>query len=967
MEEQLRQSFEQALRNQVRGEVHFDDVTLGLYATDASIYQIMPVAVILPRDGEDVRAAVQVAVQHKVSILPRGAGTSLNGQAVGAAIVLDFSKYMNRILELNVAERWVRVEPGIVLDELNVELARHGLTFAPDPATGNRATIGGMIGNNSSGMRSIIYGMTIDHIRECKTLLADGTVLDFRELEPQEYEQRCRGTDGNTREAEILSGFKELIESSRDEIEKRFPKVGRRVQGYNLDAFIHTERWNLSKIMVGSEGTLGITLEARLNLEPLPKSKTLCIVHFDDLMKSLQTLTPILKHTPSAVEILDGDIIVQARRNPGTSGLCGFIEGNPQAVLIVEFIGDDAEESGHKARVMAEELQKQGDGYAWPIISDSGAQGRVWLMRKNALGLMQDTQGRRKPTPCIEDTCVPIAVLPEYIDKVSKFCKSRQVPVTMYAHASVGIIHMRPLLDLKKRRDIENMKAITDYTFELTKRYGGSWSGEHGDGRVRSPYLERFFGSQIYNVLRDVKKLFDPAGLMNPGLIIDPNPMDQDLRFGPHYHTSAGETEYHYRREGSFIDAVEMCNGVGVCRQNLTATMCPSYRVTLDEKHSTRGRANSLRLAISGKLGPEALTSQAMNEVMELCLSCKGCKNECPNNVDMARLKSEFLQTWHDSHRVPLREKLIAHSPGMAALMAGWKAPIVNAVQKSFLFRFILEKFAGFDRRRCAPAYAREPLGRWFSRRPKSNSRLNQTVVLFDDTYMNYHQTGVGVSAVELLESCGYEVILAQAGCCQRPKISHGFLREAKKAGEQTLRNLDTYIQKGLKIVVCEPGCCSALTDDLPDLIDDEQLGQRIKENVMMIDEFIYREIQQAGLQVEFTSPYQKILLHGHCHQKSLYGTTAMKEILQGIPGLEVTEIDSGCCGMAGSFGYEKEHYEMSMKIGEQRLFPAIRQRESDTAVVACGFSCRHQITDGTGVMALHWVETLRGTTAGKE
>ncbi len=961
MDETKLGNFELELRKRIKGEVSFDEVTLGIYSTDASIYNIKPVALCVPRDEDDVRAAVQTAAEHNVSILPRGGGTSLGGQAVGNSLIIDFTKYMNKILELNVDERRVRVQPGIVLDELNAKLAGHGLLFAPDPATSSRATIGGMIGNNSSGTKSIIYGKTLDHVQEIKVLLSDGNILELKHLSQKEYDSRAISTDRNTREAEIHGKFKNIIETNRDEIEKKFPKVMRRVQGYNLDSFTDTDTWNLTNLMVGSEGTLAVFLEATLNLVELPREKVLCVVHFDKLREAISTVAPILKHKPSAIEIMDSDVISRARKNLNVAPLCGFFQGDPEAVLIVEFFGDTLEEVNRKAENVAADLQNRKLGYAWPVITQPAEQAKVWGVRKNGLGLMLGMKGDRKPLPFIEDSCVPIDVLPEYIDQILKFCRDRHVPVAMYAHASVGTIHVRPVLNLKSQDDIDNMKAIAEFAFGLVTKYRGSWSGEHGDGRVRSPFLKRYFGSQIYQTLREVKNLFDPAGLMNPGIIIDPNPMDMNLRYGTGYKTLSDATEYHYREDGSFSAAVEMCTGVGACRQNLIGTMCPSFRSTSDEEHSTRGRANALRLAMSGEFGPGGMTGKRLFEVMDLCLSCKGCKSECPSNVDLARLKSEFLQKYHDVNGVSLREKIVTGSPEIAASIAGWKAPIVNSLQKSYLFRKALEIFAGFDSRRKPPEYARVQFSELFARQPKSNSENGKKVVLFNDTYMNFHQTGIGISAVELLESCGYNVILASVGCCQRPRISHGFLREAKIKGEKTLHNLDKYIQQGLKVVVCEPGCCSALTDDLPDLIGDEQLGHRIKENVMMIDEFLSKEIQMGELNCEFVSSFNKILIHGHCHQKSLYGTTAMKHVLIRVPDITVTEIDSGCCGMAGSFGYEKEHFELSLQIGEDRLFPAIRNRENGTVVVACGFSCRHQIADGTGVKALHWVETLRG------
>ena len=961
MESSKLKDFESELRSSIKGDVSFDEVTLGIYATDASIYQITPIAVVLPCDEADVITAVRIAAEYKVSILPRGGGTSLNGQCVGASIVIDFTKYMNKILEVNTDQRWVRVQPGLILDVLNSNLAQHQLHFAPDPATSSRATIGGMMGNNSSGTRSIIYGITRNHVLEMKVLLSDGNILDLKELSQPEYDQFAQSDNGNRRQAGILSEFKKIIEDNHDEIDKRFPKVMRRVQGYNLDSFTNTDRWNLCELMTGSEGTLGVILEAKLNLEPVPKHKILCAVHFAELLEAISTVAPILKHNPSAVEIMDEDVVIRARKNLSVAPLCGFMEGDPKAILVVEFFADTADQAREKAEALVADLQNQKLGYTWPIIIELPEQAKVWGVRKNGLGLMLGIKGDRKPLPFIEDACVPIEVLPEYIDQILTFCKKRDVPVAMYAHASVGTIHVRPVLNLKTAEDIKNLKAISDFTFELVTKYGGSWSGEHGDGRVRSPYLEEFFGQQVYNALREVKKLFDPAGLMNPGTIIDPNPQEQDLRYGTEYKTPTKPTMYHYREDGSFAAAVEMCTGVGACRQQLDGTMCPSYRTNLKAETSTRGRANALRLAMSGQLGPDAMTSKRLYEVMELCLACKSCKSECPSNVDLTRLKCEFLQQYHDAHGVGLRERIIANSTTMAKLMAGQLATVVNFFQKTWLFRKALEILAGFDSRRTPPEYARVPFPKWFASRARPNGSRTKKIVLFDDTYMNYYQTNVGISAVELLESCGYEVILANAGCCQRPKISHGFLRKAKVAGEKTLRNLDKYIQQGLKVVVCEPGCCSALTDDLPDLIDDEQLGQRIKENVMMIDVFLAGEVQNGNLNCQFISQYKKILLHGHCHQKSLFGTTAMKNILDHVQDISVSEIDSGCCGMAGSFGYEKEHYDMSMQIGEDRLFPAIQDRERGAAVVACGFSCRHQIADGTGVEAIHWVETIRG------
>ncbi len=961
------ESLERILKGKVRGDVSFDKITRGLYSTDASIYQIAPAGVVCPRDADDVLFSMRAATEHNVPIVPRGGGTSLGGQGVGPGLVIDFSKYMNRILLLNVSQRWVRVEPGVVLDNLNATLAPHNLHFAPDPATGNRATIGGMIGNNSAGTKSIVYGMTRDHVLETDVAMTDGSVVRFGELSADQYERRAKKNSSNAPEAQILQQFKHIIDSNREEIARKYPKIMRRVQGYNLDSFVDTDCWNLSSVIVGSEGTLGVVLEAKLNLEPLPKSRALCVVHFSQLLDAIRAVGAILKHDPSAVEILDSVLLSMARQNLSIAPLCGFLQGDPGAVLVVEFFGDTPADTEHKTRTLAAALRSERVGYAHPVITEASEQQKVWAVRKNGLGLMLGMIGDRKPLAFIEDCCLPLEVLPAYVDRILKFCTSRNVQVAMYAHVSVGVIHVRPMLNLKDRQDIDNMKAIADFAFSLVTRYGGSWSGEHGDGRVRSPYLEKYFGPQIYHAFRQVKKVFDPQGLMNPGCIIDPDPMDHNLRYGSDYETPTPTTEYHYREQGSFAWAVEMCNGVGTCRQTLEGTMCPSYRLTRDEKHSPRGRANALRLAMTAQLGFEGMTDPDLLQVTDLCLSCKSCKSECPSNVDIAKLKSEFLQKQYDAHGAPVRKRMIAASPKMAATLSGRAAPIVNWVQRRFLFRLLLQVLAGFDRRRQLPNYAREPFPKWFDERKNTNGSSDKKVVLFDDTYMNYHEPQIGISAVELLESCGYEVILAQAGCCQRPRISNGFLRKARIEGEITLRNLDVFIERGLQVAVCEPACWSALTDDLPDLIPDEQLGMRIRENVFMIDEFLARQLQQGKLKCEFTSPFEKVLIHGHCHQKALSGTTFMKELLRRVPGISVDEIDSGCCGMAGSFGYEKEHYQQSLQIGEESLFPAIRDREEGTAVVTCGFSCRHQIAHATNARPLHWVQTIRGVAPAKE
>ena len=941
----------------IQGDVLTDDYSRGMYATDASFYQIQPLAVVVPLNEADVKRVVDVANKHKVKLLPRGGGTSLAGQTVGEAIVIDFSKYMNQILEFNEKERWVRVQPGLVRDELNEIMGKYKLHFAPDPATSSRANVGGMVGNNSSGTKSILYGKTVDHVIEAKVLLADGTELVLRELSPEGFRKKAQQQD---REGEIYRRIQDIIDHHREEIKQRFPKVMRRVGGYNLDEFVYTDRWNLSKLITGSEGTLAVILELKLNLEPLPKFKSVAVVHFSELLEAIRAVEPMLPFNPSAIEILDRIVLRLSAENLTTQRLCHFVDGDPAAILIVEFYGDTLESVLDRPRQMIAELQRLNLGYAYPYFPAGKEYDDVWTLRKKGLGLMMGIKGEKKALSFIEDSAIPTAVLPEYIDQVLKICEKHNTEVSMYAHASVGVIHVQPLLDLRQEQDIINLKNITDETFDLVVKYGGSWSGEHGDGLVRSAYNERFFGPRLYQAFREVKKLFDPDNLMNPGKIVDSQTIEHNLRYGTRYRDDNVKTAFHYRAENSFGESVHMCTGVGECRKVLGGTMCPSFKATRDEEHSTRGRANALRLAMSGQLDKDGLASERLHQVLDLCLSCKACKSECPSNVDMAKMKSDVLQIYYDKHGVNLRDRLIRDSAKVASLFSGSFSSLINSIQQARWFRSLLEKAVGFDSRRVLPEYASEPFYKWFEKNSERHYKNpDRKVVLFADTYLNFHEPNVGVGAVELLNSCGYEVILANVGCCQRPRISHGFLREAKVSGAKTAEALRKYMEAGLSIVVCEPSCASALNDDLPDLIDDETLAALLRTNVVMIDKFIENEHASGKLNLRFESIAGDILIHGHCHQKSLYGTEGMTQLLK-ESDQSVLEIPSGCCGMAGSFGYECEHYEISRKIGENILFPAAKSMKPGTTLVANGFSCRHQIHHFTGVKPKHWTEVIR-------
>ena len=954
------------LKDVIRGEVYTDSVSRGIHATDGSHYQMIPACVVVPRDDLDVIEAVRIAAEHKMPITMRGGGTSLAGQTFGTGMVLDCSKYMNQVIEVNAEERWARVQPGVVRDQLNSRLKPLGIHFAPDPATSSRATIGGMIGNNSSGTRSLIYGKTIDHVIAAKVLLIDGTILELDACNAEQWSDR---SSGNSREAELYRGIGEVIRANRDEIEARFPKMMRRVSGYNLDEFRGTsgagpdrdgESWNICNLIVGSEGTLAVLLEAKVKLVENPKATAVCIVHFHDIIDSLRPIPLMLEHKPSTVELLDDSIIPEARQNPASVHLADFFKGEPKAVQVVEFMAKTQDEANERVERFAADMAQKDIGYARVIRTDPARIAHIWELRKLGVGLASNVKGSAKPLDFVDDAAIPVEHLAEYIERLIKVCDDLEVPISICCHASVGVLHPKPLLDMHKPEDVEKMKTIAEAAFEMTKQYKGSWCGEHGDGLVRGEFVERFFGSRIYNAFKQVKQLFDPENLLNPGKIIDTPRMDEHLRYGvPGYQQRIAEvrSNYHYHDQDGFALAVEQCNGIGACRKSGTGTMCPSYMATRDEESVTRGRANALRLAMSGQLGEDALASDQIKDVLSLCLSCKACKSECPNSVDMARLKSDVLQMRYDKHGTPIGAKLIGGSPDSARLGAGLLAPIANFVQSLPPFKMLFESITGIDRRRPYPKLASATLDKRLKQREAANGCNGPRVVLFDDTYSNYYEPSVGLAAVELLEGLGYQVTLAKAGCCQRPRLSKGLVKDAKRRGTRTMANLDIFAKQGLPILTLEPSCASSLADDLPDLIDDREMGERVAKSVKMLDIFLAEELAAGRISGKLTCDAKDILLHGHCHQKSLFGTDGIK-LLFTHAGATINEVDSGCCGMAGAFGYE--HHDLSMKIGEQRLFPAVREKASDTEIVACGFSCRHQIQDGCQEKARHFAELLK-------
>jgi FAD/FMN-containing dehydrogenase/Fe-S oxidoreductase len=955
-----------ALQESVKGEVRFDPYSRTLYSTDASIYQIVPIGVVIPRDAEDIAATLRIAHEQGVPVLPRGGGTSLAGQSIGRAIVLDCSKYMDRLLELDPAGRWARIQPGIVQDELNLAAHPHGLRLGPDTATSNRATLGGMMGNNSCGARSIVYGKTSDHVQELRVLLIDGTELHLRRPTPAAAGQppSSRG-----REGELYGTAARLVDRHRAEIDRRFPKLLRRVSGYNLD-LLAADPTDLVGLMIGSEGTLGVITEARVGLMPRPTDAVLLVVHFTDHLASFEAVPLILESRPSAVELIDRMVLEMTRAQLEYARRLTFVRGDPDALLVVELSGNDPAALREGIANLEARLRAAGHGYAYVQALTPADQDNIWRVRKAGQGLLQGVKGDAKPITFVEDTAVPPERLAPYMRRFRALLDARGVRAAFYAHASVGCIHVRPLINLKVRRDIETMKAIAREVGELVIEFEGTMSGEHGDGLARSWFVERFFGAELYGAFREVKRAFDPPGLMNPGKIVDGPPIDDALRYGPDYRTRTVATYFDWAKDGGLAGAVELCSGVGACRKTIEGTMCPSYMVTREEEHSTRGRANLLRAVLSGALPPGELTGRRLFEALDLCLECKGCKAECPANVDMAKLKYEFLAGYHRVHGVPLRSRAFGHFRTVARWGSA-TAPLSTWAASTAPARWMLEVFGGLDRRRRLPPFARETFLRWWASRERSGAAARDalrpasgirrpasrgTVAFFADTFTIYNYPHLGQAAVRLLESMGFDVVLAPAACCGRTLISKGLLAQAQQAARRNVAALLPLAAAGIPIVGLEPSCILTFRDEVPDLAPGDD-ARMLSPHVMLIDEFLAAEHRRAPLLVG-NAGGRRVLLHGHCHQKALAGTGAIREVL-GAAGYVVDEVDSGCCGMAGSFGFEREHYNVSMAIGERRLLPAVRALPEDAAVVAMGVSCRQQIAHGTGRRPYHLVELL--------
>jgi FAD/FMN-containing dehydrogenase/Fe-S oxidoreductase len=964
----------QELATKLSGELHFDETTRILYATDASAYSEMPLAVAIPHSIADLKILIDFANKQGSSLIPRTAGTSLAGQVVGNGIVVDVSRHFNRILEVNTAERWVRVQPGVVRDELNLHLKAHGLFFGPETSTANRAMIGGMVGNNSCGSNSIVYKSTREHTLELKALLSDGTEVEFGALTFDEFIAK---SEGDSLESSLYRSIIKQLGNydNQEEIRREFPKqqVERRNTGYAIDILLETAPFtaggadfNFCKLIAGSEGTLAFITEIKLNLEPLPPphSGLLC-VHFNSLEEALQANLIALQYQPNAVELIDHYILECTRDNIEQKANSFFVQGEPEALLVIEYARDTKEAVQLAAASAETALRAQGLGYHFPLLFGSDIK-KVWSLRKAGLGLLSNLPGDEKAVPVIEDTAVDVRDLPAYIRDFNAILKKHDLYSVHYAHAGSGELHLRPILNLKSEKGHKLFRIIAEEIALLVKQYKGSLSGEHGDGRLRGEFIEQMIGAKNYALIQEVKKVWDPNNIFNPGKIVNAPPMDSMLRY------EAGQSDFNFKTVFRYtgqnmLQHIEQCNGSGDCRKSHLAggTMCPSYMATHNEKDTTRARANILRNFLTHSDQVNKFDHKEIKEVLDLCLSCKGCKSECPSNVDMAKLKAEFLQHYQDANGVPLRSRMVANFSKIAAM--GSIAPgIYNYMMTNPTMSKVLKRTAGFAAKRSMPTLHQFTLQHWFKKHQRNKTAQDKkpikTVYLFCDEFSNYQDTEIGIKAILLLERLGYEVLIPNHLESGRASISKGLLRKAKKIAQHNVWCLSPLISSESPLIGIEPSAILTFRDEYPDLVNAEQLdaAKELASHAFLIDEFLAAEIKAGNISSnQFTAEKRSIQLHGHCQQKAFHALTATSEILSLPKHYEVQTIPSGCCGMAGSFGYEAEHYDLSMQIAELVLLPAIRKEGDTVLVAATGTSCRHQIKDGAAKRAFHPVEIL--------
>lgn len=930
-----------------------------LYAQDASMYQELPMGVSFPETVDDIVQLVRQAQLDRFTITPRSAGTSLAGQTTGDGVIMDVSRHMTEIFEWNTEERWVEVHPGVIRDTLNREAAEHGLLFGPDTATTNRCMIGGMIGNNSSGSFSIKYKSTREHVLQMEVVLSDGSEAVFKPLTPEELEEKL---ELDSLEGEIYRGMMELIEEHKEAIQDHYPhpEIIRRNTGYALDKLCEMEPFtpggrpfNLCELLCGSEGTLAITTRARLNLERLPKHKMLLIPHFKTLENAMLAAVEAVKLHPSAVELVDRVILDATKGNIAQKQNRFFLKGEPEYILIIQFEGDNESILKKKIERLRERLKEKKLCYSYPALSDPEEMARAWEVRKAGLGLLMGL-GKEARTPAFcEDTAVRVKDLPEYVKEFQRLLRKHEVDCVFYAHASVGELHLRPMIDTTTEEGVEKMVTMAGEIADLVASYRGSLSGEHGDGRARSPFIEKVLGEEMMPLLKKVKTIWDKHGILNPGKIVDPEPMEAGLRFSPDYMSTSAETMFAWRgEEEGFAGAIERCNGAGVCRKLAESggTMCPSYMATSDEKDSTRGRANVFRQVFEG-YDPEGFHSHELKRALELCLSCKGCKSECPANVDMAKMKAEFEHGWQMRYGVSTKNQFFAEARRLYPLATLFRS-FTNGFIQSGAGKLLLKVMYNISPERTLPTFASNPfIGKNFKPKHPRGSK----VALFVDMFTRYHEPEIARAAIRILEYYGFQVVIPPVLELGRVQISKGLLGKAKETAHFILDVFGPLVEEGIPIMGLEPSEMLTLRDEFLDLVDDDRLDEakEISKHSYLLEEFLLRVKPP-----EVPPSRRKVFLHNHCHSKVLSGKTTLKKVLENW-GYKVEVLDAGCCGMAGSFGYEADKYHLSMKIGEQRLFPAIKEMVGNGNICAPGFSCRHQILDGTQRKAKHPAELI--------
>lgn len=919
--------FEKALRSNTTADIYFDAIHKRAYSVDASIYEVEPIGIALPKSKQDLIALVKICHAFKVPMIARGAATGITGGCIGQGLIIDTSKYLNRILNIDWEEKTVTCEPGIVLDRLNEALAPQGYWLGPETSTGNRATVGGMLANNAAGARSLRYGKMVDHILKAEVILSSGESLSFQVIDEIEWKQKRSLNDA---EGNIYREIYRIKEVYGEEILKHFPRIPRRVSGYNLDELMKPQPLNIAKLIAGSEGSLGVIAEMKLRLSKRPEKLGLCVIHFQDMIQAMRSIEEMLEYHPVALEMVDHKIMEAGRDSPALRGKLDWLQGNPEVIFVAEFDGD----LDQKLPAFVSTMQKKKIGYAYTTLTNPLEMSAVWELRKSGLGLLLSKRSYSRAIAFIEDLSLPPEHLASFFEKFLRYLKSVHKEAGIYGHVGSGCMHIRPYIDLRKESELHLMVKIMEEISSLVLDHGGAMSGEHGDGMVRSWLNEKMFGKKIYQAFVDVKAAFDPENLMNPGKVVNGQPVLDNLRKSQ---TSYTETFMDFSPEGGFELSADLCNGNGQCRKK-EGVMCPSFQVTGMEYDTTRARAQALR---------HRGDDEALHSILDLCISCKGCKTECPSQVDMAKMKAEFLYQYQEKRGYSLRTRLFGHIGTL------YRIPFLSIFSQ---FKWI-KRLLGIAPDRPLPQRSRTPFSKWLKHHPQP--ACSKKVVLFNDTFTEYTDPHIGQDAIKVLNAMGYEVIVPPWHCCGRPFISKGMLRQAKLKAQKLIEVLHPYVNEGLPIIGLEPSCILTFRDEFLALVGNDQRASEIAKACVTFDEFINGHLVEGKLPLQFQETKAAIMLHGHCHQKAIVGTKPTLSVLKSIPGFTVTEIQSGCCGMAGSFGYEAEHAAFSMKIGELRLFPAIRKTSADAIIVADGVSCRHQISQGTGRQALHLAEIL--------